>query len=94
MMNWNGGWAWWQTALMWLGMLVLLLVLLAAAYALLTGRPPSRDRDGGDPQRILDRRLARGEIDVDEYERRRQLIAGAPSPGRPVDDDQHAGRHG
>ncbi len=93
MMNWNGGWAWWQTGLMWLGMLVLLVVLLGGVYALVTGQPASRNRDGEDPKRILDARLARGEIDIDEYERLRKLLADAPAPKTAVEDGQHAGHH-
>jgi putative membrane protein len=32
---------------------------------------------GPDPLRILDERLARGEIEIDEYTRRRDLLRGA-----------------
>jgi len=78
MMFWYGGhWAFWQVGLAWVGMLLFWALLIWAVYALITSatrRPPRRD-DGDDPQRILDQRLARGEIDAEEYRRLRDLIA-------------------
>ncbi|HEY5121274.1 MAG TPA: SHOCT domain-containing protein [Acidimicrobiales bacterium] len=41
------------------------------------GQPPAPGRDD-DPMRILDRRFASGEIDEDEYQRRRKLLGGNP----------------
>jgi putative membrane protein len=89
MMFWYGGhWAWWQGGLMWLGMIVFWGLLIWAAYALITNltRKPGRD-SGDDPARILDQRLARGEIGAEEYQRLRDLItsrdhrpAGTGSP--------------
>ena len=77
MMFWYGGhWAFWQVGLAWVGMLLFWALLIWAVYALITSatrRPPRRD-DGDDPQRILDQRLARGEIDADEYQRLTDLI--------------------
>jgi putative membrane protein len=78
MMFWYGGhWAFWQVGLMWAGMLVFWGLLIWAAYALITNaaRRPPRDDDGGEPRRILDQRLARGEIDAEEYRRLRDLLA-------------------
>jgi putative membrane protein len=45
-------------------------------------RPPDAPRAGraDDPLRILDERLARGDIDVDEYRQRRDLLAPRPPP--------------
>ena len=78
MMFWYGGhWAFWQGGLMWLGMLVFWGLVIWAIYALvknLTRKTPDSDR-GGDALRILDQRLARGEIDADEYQRLRDLIS-------------------
>ena len=76
MMFWYGGhWAWWQGGLMWLGMIVFWGLLIWAAYALITNLTRKNSRDSGDdPVRILDQRLARGEIDADEYRRLRELI--------------------
>jgi putative membrane protein len=41
------------------------------------GPPPAPGRDD-DPMRILDRRFASGEIDEEEYQRRRKLLGGNP----------------
>jgi putative membrane protein len=84
MMFWYGsGWAWWQAGLMWLAMIAFWTLLVWAVYALVTGatrRPgePGRGEPGrpGDAQRILDGRLARGEIDAEEYQRLRDLLDG------------------
>jgi len=77
MMSWYGsGWAWWQAGLMWAGMLVFWGLLIWAVYALVTNltRKPGPEHRGDDARRILDGRLARGEIDVEEYHRLRDLI--------------------
>jgi putative membrane protein len=84
MMFWYGAhWAFWQASLMWVGMIVFWGLLIWAVYALITAaRRPSRDRDddqGSSARRILDERLARGEIDDAEYQRLRDLLS---SPGR------------
>ena len=77
MMFWYGGhWAWWQGGLMWIGMIVFWGLLIWAVYALITNltrKPGTRD-SGDDAVRILEQRLARGEIDADEYQRLRDLI--------------------
>ncbi len=84
MMFWygNAGWAFWQVALMWVGMIAFWGLLIWAVYALITGAnrrtgqgPSARDRRGGDARRILDERLARGEIDTDEYQHLRDVLA-------------------
>jgi putative membrane protein len=79
MMFWYGGhWAWWQGGLMWAGMIVFWGLLIWAAYALITNltRKPADTDHGDEARRILDQRLARGEIDADEYQRLRDLITG------------------
>ena len=83
MMFWNSGWAWWQAGLMWLAMIAFWALLIWLIYALVTGaigrgRQPERDeeRHGDDARRILDERLARGEIDIEEYQRLRDVIEG------------------
>jgi len=50
------------------GFIVVLVVLLARA---LSGESP---RQGRSARRILDERFARGEIDRDEYERRKEAL--------------------
>jgi len=77
MMFWYGsGLAFWEAALMWAGMIVFWGLLIWAVYALFTrstGRPGQQHHDQ-DARRILDGRLARGEIDAEEYRRLRDLI--------------------
>ncbi|HXZ69523.1 MAG TPA: SHOCT domain-containing protein [Streptosporangiaceae bacterium] len=82
MMSWYGdGWAWWQAGLMWVVMIAFWGLLIWAIYALVTSvtrRPGPGPRDGeqrADARRILDERLARGEIDTDEYRRLRDVLA-------------------
>jgi putative membrane protein len=78
MFGYGGGWPAWGIALMWIGMFAFLAFLILAAYALIssTTRRPGRDpdRQPGSAARILDGRLARGEIDAEEYRRLRDLI--------------------
>jgi putative membrane protein len=77
MMFWYGGhWAWWQGGLMWLGMIVFWGLLIWAAYAVITNlvRKPGPSARGDDARRILDQRLATGEISPEEYQRLRDLI--------------------
>lgn len=77
MMVWFGAhWAFWQSTLAWLGMLLFWVLVVWVIYGILAsgqGRTRSRD-DSADARHILDQRLARGEIDADEYRRLRDLI--------------------
>ena len=78
MMFWYGagGWSFWQVALMWAGMLAFWGLVVWAVYALAAsaGNRGSQD-SSGQPRRILDGRLARGEIGAEEYSRVRDLLA-------------------
>ena len=88
MMFWGGGgWAWWQAGLMWVGMIAFWALLVWAVYAVVknittrdAGQPePGGRRQGADPRRILDERLARGEINEADYRRLRDLLdSGGP----------------
>ena len=68
---------------MWIAMIAFWALLIWAVYALVTGvvrRTGEHDRGGqqpGDAHRVLDERLARGEIDPDEYRRLRDVLDGA-----------------
>jgi len=66
-----GPWGWW----MGLGS-VLFLALIVIGIVLLVRRPTGGDPRGeeGMAQQILDERFARGEIDEEEYERRRRVL--------------------
>ena len=83
MMFWNGGgWAWWQAGLMWIAMIAFWGLLIWGIYALVTGatrRGDNAERGGQQPadaRRILDERLARGEIDTEQYQRLREVLDG------------------
>lgn len=86
MMFWYGAhWLWWQASLMWVGMIVFWGLLIWGIYVLVSSaarRPGERERSG-DARSVLDERLARGEIDAEEYRRLRDLI-GSDTSGRPV----------
>ena len=86
MFGYGSGWPVWEGTLMWIGVLAFLGVLIWAGYALIssTTRKPGEPDHGRDPRRILDERLARGEIDAAEYQRLRDLIAhGGQAPTGP-----------
>jgi len=90
MMFWYGAhWMWWQASLMWVGMIAFWGLLIWGIYALIStamrrpGDQPGGQQHGGDARRILDQRLARGEIDAEEYRHLRDLI-GSEQSGRPV----------
>ncbi|NIJ11389.1 putative membrane protein [Saccharomonospora amisosensis] len=72
--GWGMGWMWIWPTLVVLG----LLALVAAAVLWSRGRPaPPRDssrQEGSSARRILDERYARGEIDEEEYRRRRAQL--------------------
>lgn len=82
--------AWGMTGAVWL--VGLLLVLLAAAAGAAAGTvvvarrglPAAGDdaRDPGRARRILDERLAAGEIDLDEHERLRAALAAGERSDR------------
>jgi len=73
MNGWAGGWMW-LTGLVWL--LVLAgIVGLVVWLVLRASQPAANSGTGTDSaRRILAERFARGEIDADEYARRRELL--------------------
>ncbi len=79
----SGGWTWWQGGLMWLAMILFWALLIWMIYALVTGiirrdRKPEHGQQPGAARRILDERLARGEIDAEEYRRLREILDNPP----------------
>jgi putative membrane protein len=83
MMFWYGAhWMWWQASLMWAGMIAFLGLIIWGIYMLVrsAGRPEDMEH-GHDARTILDKRLARGDIDADEYQRLRDLLRSEGSRG-------------
>lgn len=59
------------------GLLFLALVVIGVVWAVRASsdrREPPSPPAGGDPVRLLDERFARGEIDEEEYQRRRDVL--------------------
>jgi putative membrane protein len=89
MMFWYGhaGWALWQISLMWAVMITFGGLVVWAVYALITGGRKPGAGGGGGARQILDERLARGEIDTDEYQRLRDAMTkAADDRGKAADD--------
>jgi putative membrane protein len=71
----------WMMGWMWVWPLVVVAGLLIIGYVVLRlvqgARPPTStgtDPAGSSARRILDERFVRGEVDEDEYQRRRDLL--------------------
>src|SRR5450755_1982862 len=77
MMFWYGGhWVLWQAALMGVAMVVFWALVLWAVYyfVVIAQRETRRPGPVDAAKTILDQRLARGEIDAEEYGRLRDLL--------------------
>ncbi len=76
-------WPLWQLIVMGFAMIFFLGVIIWTAYILVVG--VTRGNDGGqvheEPRRTLDRRLAHGEIDPEQYHRALELI-DTQGPGK------------
>lgn len=74
--------AWWGWLLGILGMIALWALVVWAIWYFVTAvvRHPESARRNGNPKGILDERLARGEIGVEEYRRLRELLASDADP--------------
>jgi putative membrane protein len=71
MHGWDGGWMWlWGTLMMltWVAVIGVAVWLIVRATRS-NGRPSASNA-----RQILDERLARGEIDLDEYQQRRDML--------------------
>ena len=80
MFGYGSNWAFWEVALMWVGMIAFWSLLIWAVYSLIASasRKPDHEHhvhDDNQARRILDQRLAKGEIDSEEYRRVCDLIA-------------------
>jgi putative membrane protein len=82
MMFWNGGqWAFWQVGLMWVGMIAFWGLIVWAVYYFIStstraAQPPATSDSA---QRILDERLARGEVDAEQYRQLLDTLSGGSS---------------
>lgn len=95
MWYWANGVHWWGWVIGFVGMVAFWALVIWAIWYVVAGvtRRPTDSRPDSHPdsqhrpdaKRILDERLARGEIDAEEYERVRDLITGQSSrpSGRP-----------
>ncbi|MGN6794356.1 MAG: hypothetical protein ACTHJW_18380 [Streptosporangiaceae bacterium] len=84
MMFWYGGhWAFWQADMMWAGTVVFWGLVIWGIVALIRfSRRPGEGDHAGDVRRILDERLARGEIGAEEHQRILDLLrSGGPRTG-------------
>jgi|SRR5215469_1201146 len=95
MMFWYGGqWPMWQMALGWAVFGVFWGLLIWGGYVLIRSvRRSSGNQDHrADARRILDERLARGEIDTEEYLRLRDLISTSMDQTEHAGSNRHTGR--
>lgn len=88
MWYWGGGVHWWGWLLGALGMVAFWGLVIWVIWFFVTGvtRRPEHGQRSVDAKGILDERLARGEIDTEEYRRLRDLMAGEHV-------GEHAGEH-
>jgi putative membrane protein len=73
----NGAWHPWAAVLMGVGMLVFLVLVICGMVALFRISGSGRSSGDSDPNQILKERLTRGEIDIEDYKRRRDLISSS-----------------
>jgi uncharacterized membrane protein len=75
MMLWYGGHGvFWEIVLSWIVMIAFWIFVIWAIYTFAAGRRTSRDDSGSAARRILDERLARGDISPETYGELRELI--------------------
>jgi putative membrane protein len=77
MMFWYGGhWVFWQAVWMWVVMVAFggLVIWLVYTFVVAAIHDSRRYGPGDSAKAILDERLARGEIDAEEYRRLRDLM--------------------
>lgn len=79
-MSWHGGNHMFGYG--WIMMVILTIMILAGfaaiMFALVRGRRDIPMTNGSHPLHLLDERLARGEVDIDEYQRRRAILVEHP----------------
>lgn len=82
MMGWyygnTGGGGWWVMAIGMVAFWALVIFAVVAIFRRLgRSQEPDQEARGTDPLRILDERFARGEMDLDEYHARQDVLRGA-----------------
>lgn len=79
----GAGWGGWLA--MTLGMVAFWALVIWAVIAMFRSDAPARaGREADDPQRILDERFARGEIDEDEYQDRQSVLRASRTDDHPL----------
>jgi putative membrane protein len=80
-MGWYGigPWMWLSMGLFWLLLIVVIIWLVARLTPM---RRYGDTRQAEAPEEILDRRFARGEIDIETYQAHRAALLSSRSPGR------------
>ena len=73
MMSGSGMWGW---GLLWMVLFWGLVIAGIAWLVRVAIDRPERGREADTARRVLDERLARGELSVEEYERRRETLHG------------------
>jgi len=82
------GWGWWL--LMSIGIVAFWALIIYGIVWLARGRPTDRSEQAAaeSPEKTLQRRLAQGEISLDEYERLDAAIHGPPREPASAEDGQ------
>lgn len=79
----GAGWGWGGWIVMSLMMVAFWALVILAVVAIFRGTSRDTGRSDRathrDPMEILDERFARGEIDADEFTRRRDILRGGPA---------------
>ena len=96
MWNGDGSWGWWWLAL---PLLILCMIMMGRMMGHGHGRESHGTQDGrrasgqgtGGAERILAERLARGEIDIEEYERRLAVLQRTSEVDRTQGVVRHVG---
>ncbi|HXK32882.1 MAG TPA: SHOCT domain-containing protein [Dehalococcoidia bacterium] len=70
----HDGWGWWMV-FGWVWMALLIALVVWAVVAVTSREGSAQGRGEGDALEILRRRYARGEIDEEEFEQRRQRLS-------------------
>ena len=73
MMSGSGMWGW---GLLWMVLFWGLVIAGIAWLVRVAIESPERGREADTARRVLDERLARGELSVEEYQRRRETLRG------------------